>query len=373
MDEVNTEGLVALLAGEAAERTAALATLESTGDAELGAACVEPLLHVLSRPARDVDAHEHRRCCYALAHLASLDPVRFGGEWYRDRRFVLAQAKGNARDIGALPPGDLSPEDALTLTSLDSVTASICTKGFTYPLHAGGTNFFEWFEAVHNCQHSSLSDSVLSRVLALLVDMLQHRRTELSETELAGVWMWIFWNTNMNPALSLEAAQSGALKLAIAELQTGSPADWVSISRNSSGRYGAVHGAIAAICNYTPIDMKYLILGTPAILDVFLDAIQAFEDANNLQDSNITAAFVFFFGLHGAHQIFCEDRHRAAVRRAASPIRFALDNPLDWIKELGNSTSFMTVRCNDLRGLADPQVSFSRVICSTRVVWHRCW
>eukprot|EP01043_Picozoa_sp_COSAG02_P061294 COSAG02_NODE_8208_length_2658_cov_2.339586_1_plen_578_part_00 len=367
------DALVAQLAGDAAERAAAVATLEATGDVALGVACVEALLIVLSKPVRDVDSTEYRQCCYALAHLASLHPVRFGGEWYRNKRFLLAQAKGNARDIGALQPDELSLEHALTLTALDSVGASMCTKGFTHPLHAAGTNMLEWWGTLlsQENQHAVLTSSAMSRILSLLLELLAERRVELSEIEVAGIWMWIFWNTNINPVLSLAAAEGGALGLGVAELQTGSPADWVSISRNPSGRFGVVHAAIAAICNYIPpLDKKRLILSTPKILDVSLDAIRAFEEANNLDDSNVTAVFVFFFGLYGAHPTFCEEseRNRAAVRQAASSLRFALDNPLDWIKELGNSTSFMTVRSNEPQCSHLPPVSSTRDWFLTRCV-----
>lgn len=87
--------------------------------------------------------------------------------------------------------------------------------------------------------------------------------------------------------IALHLAQSGALDLAIEELCTGTPADWVKISRDPSGRYGAVFFSVAiAIARELPSQHGHLLARTPRLLDLFLDGLKAFEAAGSDSDTN---------------------------------------------------------------------------------------
>eukprot|EP01045_Picozoa_sp_COSAG04_P027707 COSAG04_NODE_4114_length_2290_cov_1.161114_1_plen_154_part_10 len=128
------ESLVALLGGGRDERAAAYAALEATQDPALGARCVAALAAVLGQPASEVDAAEHQRCSLVLAHLASLDPVRVGGEWYRDMRALAARAKGTAFDmIVSQPAEQLTKEDVRTLAACAAIDAAVGAKGWDTP------------------------------------------------------------------------------------------------------------------------------------------------------------------------------------------------------------------------------------------------
>ena len=65
---------------------------------------------------------------------------------------------------------------------------------------------------------------------------IREDRAEMTESELAGTWRLILdmGCTRSSSAVYAHAAREGVLGLAVEELRTGSPADWVSIARNPS-------------------------------------------------------------------------------------------------------------------------------------------
>ena len=85
-----------------------------------------------------------------------------------------------------------------------------------------------------------------------------------------------------------------SISLAIEELRTGSPADWVSIARNPSGRFGAVFYAIHEISLFMEHEHMHLVAATPRLLDVFLDFLRAFEAAGSVEDANFLSVFECF-------------------------------------------------------------------------------
>ena len=95
-----------------------------------------------------------------------------------------------------------------------------------------------------------------------------------------------------------------------------------------------------------PPDQKHLVAGTPRLLDVLLDYLKAYEEADSAEDTNCP-------GMYGCVQMLLEvhralfdvsEVNRAAVRGAASAIRFVLDHPVVMLKEMGLSTQTLAVR-----------------------------
>ena len=121
----------------------------------------------------------------------------------------------------------------------------------------------------------------------------------------------------------LHAVEAGALGLAIAELQTGSPADWLSATQNPSGVFGAVFGAIGTMAMATKPEHKHLVIATPRLLDVLLDGLKAYE-ATGSAESRVTVPAVFW-GIVALYNLLpalfsFSDVNRTAVR-GVSPLR----------------------------------------------------
>ena len=343
------ESLVAALGGSPSERAAAYASLEATQDGAIGAKCVAALAGVLAKPASEVDAAEHRRCCLALAHLASLDPEQLGGEWYKETRFLAAWAAGNAADV-ALSVGaeQLTKEHARTLAAGMACMPAMWAKGYDGIEAAGSLDFMaDFFEPMESGPfRAKMADQAKrTRIVALALDLLREDRAELSEAELAGVWALIMWMTYDRPAVAAHAAREGMFGLAVEDLRTGSPADWVSIARNPSGRFSFVFYAMQDATLTLDTEQKRSLAATPRLLDVFLDLLKAYESAGPV-GANVMSVYVgtlAFFEMCGALFEFSQI-NKTAVRGVASQIRYLLDHPLVMTKAKAWSTTQAAVR-----------------------------
>eukprot|EP01045_Picozoa_sp_COSAG04_P004170 COSAG04_NODE_177_length_21403_cov_37.154807_11_plen_615_part_00 len=339
------ESLVALLGGGPSERAAAYAILQNVQDAALGADCVAALASVLGQPASEVDGAEWRRCSLVIAQLAQLDLVRIGGEWYRDMRALAADAKGNAADVIVSQPAEqLTKEDMRTLAARSAIGAAVQAKGWDLPWEAGGTTFAE-FLAVKGGQENAWNVMMKDdepkklRLLTLVLDLLREDRSELSaEAELAGAWKVLTDLSNGQPGVCLAAVQAGAIGLAIEELRTGSPADWVSIARNPSGKFAQLLAFISTIANYLAAEHEHLVAATPRLLDAFLDGLKAYEAAGSTEDANVMAVWGTIISLRAFGGV-----NRTAVRGVASSIRFALDHNLMVWKKYSLNTNLPAV------------------------------
>eukprot|EP01045_Picozoa_sp_COSAG04_P029840 COSAG04_NODE_5005_length_1784_cov_1.227300_3_plen_94_part_00 len=90
----------------------------------------------------------------------------------------------------------------------------------------------------------------------------------------------------------------------------------------------------------------HLVAATPRLLDAFLDCLKAYEAAPSAEDANVMAVYGALAGLYGVGPALFEfsELNRAAVRDAASSIRFALDHPLTLVKEFSVTTNMIAVR-----------------------------
>jgi hypothetical protein len=120
------------LGGGVGEETRVLKEHRRRAGIALAAGAVAPLMQsVLCADASRVDAAEARQASLVLGGLMLLDPVRVGGEWMRDVRFVaLWTTPGSA--LGAVlakDAKDLTAEDALLSACALTWFASIWCKG----------------------------------------------------------------------------------------------------------------------------------------------------------------------------------------------------------------------------------------------------
>ena len=347
----------ALSNGSAEEREAAYTALEATRDVALAASSVEPLAAVIGKPVGETggvsDAAEYRHAMGAVAHIVQLDPVVIGGEWFKEMRFLSATAKGNTVDaIVSKPPAELTKDDARTVAAATSVMCTICRRGLDAVFASAGCSIVEWFgarvsqdSAFNAMMRTQPDEPKMMRLVSLVLELLRVDRAELSDTEVAGCF-YMFEDFSIgHPAVCLHCVEAGAVGLVLAELRRGSPADWVSISRDPSSRFAAAINAIGNLAINMDEEHKHLLAATPRFLDVLLDCLKAYEAAGSTEDTNIVAVYWLLSALYGAQPaLFAfSDINRAAVRGASS-IRFVLDNPLDLIKQVGITTSMMAVR-----------------------------
>ena len=363
--KASPQDVMVSLAGGHSDRAAAYSALEASQDATLGAHCVEALLAILGKSATEwsadsgksalhvVDAAEHRRCGLVLAHLATLDPVRIGGEFYKGMRLLSATAKGNAVDVTLSQPLEqMTKEDMRTVVVGIPITGgwtAAHVKGWNPLLDAAGIGYFE-FAGAQMAPGNAYAELVLDgdkavRVTTLVLDLLREDRAELSEAEVAGAWWTVALQGFPHEAARLHAVHAGAIGLAIAELRTGSPADWVTISKNPTGRFSSALDAIWTIAFGLATEHKHLLAATPGLMDVFMDALKEYEKVGPAE-ANVLAVWGAAAGLCeliGAFFAFGEV-NRTVVRGAASSIRFLLDNPLVWVKDFGGTTNMCAVR-----------------------------
>ena len=350
------QSLVAALAGSLAERSAAFAALEATDDAALAAGCVEALAAGQSEAAREVDAAEFRRCSLVLAHLATLDPVHVGAEYFRDLRCFARYTKGSVIDgIAGKDAEQMTKEDARTLAAGMAGDAAMRVRGEGAMFEAASITIMDLFGGTMSRATDSyfvmLTDEAKrTRLLTCVLDLLREDREGLSEAEIAGAWLMIgelISGKGATPGgvVALRALHGGALGLAIEELRTGTPAEWVSIALNPSGRFGSVFLGVYIITKTLAEEHMHLAAATPRLLDALLDVLKAHE-SSEVDDANVASVMFGTLVLYQVHEsLFAHSEiNRTAVRASASSIRFALDHPLDWYKALGFTSNAAAVR-----------------------------
>eukprot|EP01043_Picozoa_sp_COSAG02_P046877 COSAG02_NODE_4431_length_5366_cov_9.496298_2_plen_363_part_00 len=344
--------LLAQLDGTATEQACAYATLEACQDAEVGIVCVAKLAAQLADPSQS--AETHTRCCLVLAHLCSLDPVRFAGVWLRDMRCLSTRAPGNAVDVVLCSDavGQMTKEDARTVAAIGAWYPAMFAPGYDAVCDVNEIGVIQWKVADISDDNAfnrlKKDEGKAMHVATRLLDMLREDRAQVSDAEVAGTW-WILQELSEGGGslVCLHIVQQGAVELAIEELRRGSPSEWVSIAQTPSGKFGAVLDWIrCATYILTNAQHKQTVAATPGLLDVLLDLLHANEQANDPADSNLLAVIAALYGLGNAREAFIQisASNETAIRGAASGIRFVLDHPQPFIKEVGISTNASAVR-----------------------------
>ena len=140
----------------------------------------------------------------------------------------------------------------------------------------------------------------MMRLVTVVLELLREDRAELTDDEAAGAWYLFdaFFFLPGHPDVILHAVQAGAVGLALAELRTAPPAEWISVSRNPSGLFAAAIGAIATVAMVLPTEHMHLLAATPRLLDVLLDGLKAYEAAGSAEDATVGSVFWLIIALY---------------------------------------------------------------------------
>eukprot|EP01052_Picozoa_sp_SAG31_P006570 SAG31_NODE_303_length_18065_cov_5.733107_12_plen_391_part_00 len=190
------------------------------------------------------------------------------------------------------------------------------------------------------CPHGAArntDDERNSRLSTLVVDALREQREQLSEGIVAGAFSLLYLLHFGRPSTSFHQIKIGCVELAIAELRTMEPADWISVSRCPSGRLAALSRVIGYVFLSTRGDP-----GTPGVLEVYLDALTAYEQAGANDDTSTLTVFCMSHGLVCSRVFFSSDANAAAVRNAAPSIRYLLDHPQNFATDIGLTSGSLT-------------------------------
>jgi hypothetical protein len=194
-------------------------------------------------------------------------------------------------------------------------------------------------------QQQMPSDDVPRQMLTLLVELL--RSGELQGLAIGGAWRSVEGCLTGRPGLGPAAMELGLIDLAAEHCRTvGSAADMVSISR---GKGGNAHRAMITVFNVTTFfagqaerpDLAACIAS--GLFDICVEIVVAFAAAGveSLRDTDHIALWSALMILTSAGtQSGCE----AKIRGTASALAFSLVHSLDFIEELGMTTSSVAAR-----------------------------
>ena len=141
--------------------------------------------------------------------------------------------------------------------------------------------------------------------------------------------MLALWLNLSRPPVAQHQIEIGFVELAIAELRTMEPADWISVSRCPSGR--ALGASFMLCCVF----LNRPDPGTPGLLEVCLDALAAYEQAGANEDTGACQIYCIAQVLYCSRAFTFSDANAAAIRDAAPSIRFLLDHPQNLASDVG--------------------------------------
>eukprot|EP01045_Picozoa_sp_COSAG04_P015950 COSAG04_NODE_1298_length_7325_cov_2.902989_5_plen_593_part_00 len=333
--------LAALLASDAADdRARAYAALEATDDVALAAASVAPLTAVFARPVEEIDASELQRGWLALGHLVSLDGVAVGGEYVKEGRWLTAwSSEGNALNTAlAKPVAELTRADALLCAAEMFAFCPMQSRGMD-PLFAvagiSTMDFLGSFVGASPYGPVKGTDERNNRLSTLIADALREERGQMADGLVAGAFTLLNQLSAARPATALHQIEIGVLGLAVAELRTMPSSDWMSVIRCPSVRAAGAMAVFGSIFNSHPDP------GTPGLLEVGLEALEAYRLAGVSEDTNIFCVMMVCVILYSGRLSAFSEENAAAIRAAAPSIRFVMDHPQDLMAEIGMSTGMI--------------------------------
>ena len=339
----------ALLSSEAAEeRARAYACLEGTAadDVPLAAACVAPLCALLGRGGDGVGPEEASRAALALARLVALDGAQVGGEWARGGRWLAAWRSETNRlaAIGRKPVAELTQADALALAAGEAAlgawafTESWDARGAAAGITGGEMYGAIWLSEPYGVGSRSGSEERNRKLTTLALAALREERDQMSEELLAGLWTLLTRLGGARPSVNTHQIESGMIGLAVAELRTMAPRDWVSVSRCRSGRAACAITAVGCALMSSNADA-----GDPGLLEVCIEALAAYQEVGSSDDTNPIFLFMVMLAMYN----YCrrdgkQEKYRASIRAAGPSLRFLLDHPKNWIEVWASTTSVIT-------------------------------
>eukprot|EP01043_Picozoa_sp_COSAG02_P061808 COSAG02_NODE_8380_length_2591_cov_15.477323_3_plen_432_part_00 len=189
------------------------------------------------------------------------------------------------------------------------------------------------------------SDDVPQQLLTLSIELLRSR--ELPELAIGGAWRGAKECMDARPGLAPVAMKLGLFDLAVEHLRAiGSPADVVSILRGKAGRGHAVLDAVYEVTRAfagqkARPDLEAAV--STGLFDFCVEIVVAVASAgvDGLHDTNHSVLSCALNWLARCSNVAgCE----ATIRSAATALAFCLENPLDYIEEIGATTGASAAR-----------------------------
>ena len=346
-----------LLGGGQAEREQAYTLLSQVSekspclDAEELAVCaavVPAFSKVLAGDVSEVGPAEFRRASYLLAklQLRTQSDGRVSGEYIRLYNGVSLAPKNAMVACLDKPVDELTREDMLTASSVCATYGAAFAKGITNALATIEDPPTE-MEAISGYMNIPLtvatehtrgrlpdqqSLALTRRALALL-----QAEPDLPNVEASGLWCLV-WMCASNRAAIARQILEEALPVAMLALSAGTPSQWLNVSKCENFLYNAVFGAVKDSAELVGGDVVPLLLDC-GYLAACVKMLETFEaEGGPTSDSNVMS---FFFGV--LWNLACLDfsdhgEATALLRSAATPLRYAMENDMIQLRDLGLTT-----------------------------------
>jgi hypothetical protein len=356
-------GIMALLRGDRAQRSAAFAELRElarnqahaphAGRIAAAAESSPPLLDLLAEPATRVDAAEYVEAGLLLDRLILMDPLQIGGRVFTrimsgerfaatDSAFALMHSKGAA---------EITREDVLLGAADAAPILMLCCKGFSAVASAAGSDdaeIFGAFAATHPCLNQSVDEIARQSALIALeicreqanlaVDSPHH----LAPRHLAGVWFYFFWLIAGRLPIIAEVIKAGMFTAGVATLRKHNPSELVSWRTDVGQIAAGVALAFREVASHPPgINSAQVIIESGAA-ELTISMLEALEKmgASKITDGN-PLGLVHMLQMIVAVDLSAPDAAPifSMLQAIPSALRFAIDFPLVHLAFTGITTA----------------------------------
>jgi hypothetical protein len=346
----------------------------------LAMAAAPALFEMLLLDASALDRGTFDRVALLLARLEAEAPLDDGyvlhGAAFGDGGYEkLFKANNIAHAALRKPASELTKADATSYACLQAYdNASLSARGFAAPWHAAGLTergFIKLWMGLEPIVSKKLmpSDDVPRKMLTLLLDLIQSN--ELSaDLAIGGAWTGVKYCCNARPGLVATAVESGMFEVAVACLNAiGSPADWVSISRDKAARACELLGAFAVLYGGS-LDQASRCLSS-GLFDLCVAGVEAVAAAgvDGLRDTHHS---VLYYALSAIRNCCMQPACESKIRAAAGALGFCLTHDLDIAPEIGLTTGGCAAQiCEPTAPVLSsmPRRASHEI---TRVVLHQC-
>ena len=359
------------LLAASASRPTTLSTLEAHPpplERALALAAAPALAELLTVSADDVDAATYQRAGLLLARLHAEMPddpsIIFGAAYGGGRRALLFNSEDSvlARALRK-PAAQLTAEDALSYACMEAHWVPAHVRGHTPLISSEGLPLPEYMKLFRMHSKAKLADDgVPLRIVTLLLELLRAPPSGVPELALAGAWMGLVKCLNTHPVVAKPALESGIFDLAASAVtETGSAADWISISKGKGGRAGIALMAAGTVSRGYQADKERPdkdAFVESGMFDLCCAGVQAYVQRGEscVADTDVAALYACLSPISKlADRPGCEQK----IRGIASALAWCIDHDQDWIGAIGLMTSqyavstcarvFGRVRLNVLR------------------------
>eukprot|EP01046_Picozoa_sp_COSAG06_P021076 COSAG06_NODE_1567_length_9085_cov_3.404073_10_plen_384_part_00 len=347
-------------------RSATLAALESHPapiPTAVSLAVAPALLGLMTMDAAEVERDTYDRAglllgrmhAEALPDVVAMHGAAFGeGGWER-----LWNADSVVNAAMRQSAAEVTRADARSYACYLACDPIYAARGYTKTWSAVGFTppafFGLWLSAEPIVSKKKLpEDDVPTKMVTLLLELL--KANELPELAIGGAWTGLTHCTVGRPSIGPVVLKHGVVELAVEHLKAiGSPADWVSISRGKAGRAYFAMRTVTDTCKALSGEVSRPDLAAcvaSGLFDLCLEAITAVAAAgvDGLQDTHHSGLYIALTVIRICRaQPRCEDK----IRSASDALAFCLMNDLDFIAEMGVTTSAVAAQiCENPRAAA---------------------